>query len=215
MIPAKLLMTYKAAAGSFTAFDPATVANVSLSNSNRTATSTATTNPSGARGLTADEKATGKYYFEFTGLSSNGGSQCSIGFNTPSATYASQVSSGGGGGGVGCFQGGSGAIFVNASNTGVSLGVVSVATDVIAVAVDMTHGEVWFKNITQGANWNNSGTANPATNVGGVAFTATPIVPYFGMGGGGTTGNVMAANFTGPFTGVVPAGFTSGWTTGP
>jgi hypothetical protein len=192
-------------------FDPSTVANVTLSNVNLTGTNSATTNPSGCKGLATDAKSTGLLYWEMHGLSASGGSQMSIGLNVQSSTMANQVSTGGGSGGIGLYQGGGGAVFVSGSNTGVTVGTI-IATDVIAVAVDMTHMRVWFKNITQGFNWNGSGTANPATNTGGISIAATPLVPFFGWGGGGSTGQAMTANFAGPFVGTLPSGFTA-WDT--
>lgn len=189
-------------------FDPSTVVNVTLSGSNLTGTNSATTNPSGCKGLAADAKSTGLLYWEMHGLSSAGGSQMSIGLNVQSSTMANQVSTGGGGGGIGLYQGGGGSVFVSGGNTGVTVGTI-IATDVIGIAVDMTHSKVWFKNITQAGNWNGSGTANPATNTGGIAITATPLVPFFGWGGGGSTGQAMTANFAGPFLGTLPSGFTA------
>lgn len=186
------------------AFDPSTVANVTLSNGNLTGTNTATTNPSGCKGLAADAKAAGLLYFEVTGLSSNGGSQASIGLNTQATTMANQVSVGGASGGIGLYQGGGGSVFGSGSNTGISIGT-TIATDVVAVAVDLKNQKVWFKNVTQGLNWNGSPSANPFTNVGGASVTASPLVPFLGWGGGGSTGVAMTANFKGPFTGTVPS----------
>jgi len=191
-------------------FDPSTAINVTLSNGGLTGTNTSTANPSGCKGFAADAKSSGKWYFEVRGLSTNGGSQSSVGLNTPSSTIANQVTVGGGGGGVGLYQGGSGAIFISGSNTGVTINGSPSATDVIGVAVDLDHMKVWFKNITKAGPWNQpTAGADPATNVGGLSITATPLVPFFGWGGGGSVGQPMTANFTGPFVTAMPAGFAS------
>lgn len=39
----------------------------------------------------------------------------------------------------------------------------------IGIALDVTNSLIWFR--TNGGNWNNSGTANPATGVGGIALS--------------------------------------------
>lgn len=196
-----------------TGFDPSSAIGVSISNSFKTGTNTLTANPTGCKGVAADAKSSGLLYWEMHGLSSAGGSQMSIGLNAPTSTISNQVTTGGGSGGIGLYDGGGGSVFVSGSNTGVTIGTI-IATDVIGIAVDMTHMKVWFKNITQASNWNGSGTANPATNTGGIAITATPLVPFFGWGGGGSTGQAMVANFSGPFSGTIPSGFSS-WDAAP
>jgi hypothetical protein len=44
--------------------------------------------------------------------------------------------------------------------------------DVYAIEVDFGNMKLWFKNVTQGSNWNNSGSDNPATNTGGYDLTS-------------------------------------------
>jgi len=190
-------------------FDPSTAVNVTLSNGGLSGTNTSTADATGCKGFAAEAKSAGLLYFEAVGLTGAAGPKSSIGLNTPSTSIANQVSVGGANGGIGLYQGGSGAIFVSGANTFVTAGWLASATDVIGVAVDMTHMKVWFKNITQNRNWNDTVTANPATNVGGVSITATPLVPFFGWGLGGNTGQKMTANFAGPFVGSVPAGFSA------
>jgi hypothetical protein len=82
----------------------------------------------------------------------------------------------------------------------------------IDMATDFVHNLVWFR--VNGGNWNNSGTANPATAVGGIDISA---VAAAAMGPAITLyGNVDAApsqitaNFgQNVFLGALPAGYTS------
>ena len=73
---------------------------------------------------------------------------------------------------------------------------------------------IWFR-LGAAGNWNTSGTANPATGVGGLDLaptgfgTAFDVYPFVYLN---TSGNAITANFGGTaFTGTVPSGFTSGW----
>ena len=65
---------------------------------------------------------------------------------------------------------GNAVIYANGTNTGLTAGTALVANDVLCVAVDLTASLIWFRK--NGGNWNNSGTANPATGTGGYAYLA-------------------------------------------
>jgi len=71
---------------------------------------------------------------------------------------------------------------------------------------------LWIRPGAAGA-WNNNGSANPATGVGGAAIGAgvAALYPYFRSA---ASGEVSTANF-GPsgFVGAVPSGFASGFGT--
>lgn len=193
--------------GGGTTFDPASVLNVTLSNGNLTGANTSANFPTGCKGLLSSAKSAGLLYFEATGLNDSGGSQAGMGVNSFNSTYDQQVTQGGAGGGIDLITKNNGAVFANGSNVG-SLGTGDIiATDVIACAVDMGHLMVWFKNLTQNSSWNGNG-GNPATNTGGFAITATPVVPFFGWGGSATLGVAFTGNFIGPFVGALPAGFS-------
>jgi hypothetical protein len=81
------------------------------------------------------------------------------------------------------------------------------------MAVDLDHLTYWIRNATTSGQWNGSGAANPATNVGGFVLPAGSYVPVSVFGGtSGTAGTVQTANFgASAFVGAVPSGFTSGW----
>jgi hypothetical protein len=66
------------------------------------------------------------------------------------------------------FYNGDATVYVNNASIG------TIATyaqgDTVDMAVDFDHSTIWYR--INGGNWNNSGTANPATNTGGFSFSA-------------------------------------------
>lgn len=85
--------------------------------------------------------------------------------------------------------------------------------DTLGFAIDIDHSLIWFKNITQSSNWNNSGTANPATGVGGFTFSinvsAGGWIVFWSTNDNGATLNTGTSTFAGS----VPSGF-SAWFSG-
>jgi hypothetical protein len=183
----------------FTAWNPADLVNMTLSNNNLTATNT--TAPSGVRAI--DGHASGKYYWEST-VSTWVQSATQVGFGLASAALAITVV------GTAFVSKGTGNIVVNNVNSGSSLGALS-AGNTIGIALDVTNNLCWFR-VAPSGNWNGSGTANPATGVGGVSIstiTGTQFPMFLANG----AGEVATANFgASAFSGAVPSGFTSGWT---
>lgn len=176
-------------------------ANVTLSGGDLTATRTGAS-PSGAR--SPDPKSSGKFYVEFIANALNGqGDGC--GFGSQYATNAAVVNDGT----EGVYVYRSGSIWSNSASRG-NLGAVANG-DRIDAAVDLSAKLVWFRR--NGGNWNGSGTANPATGVGGIAFAYTSLAPLVGMGGtGGSVGSGWTVNLGGSaMIGAVPAGFTANW----
>jgi hypothetical protein len=196
-----LNMGSSAGGSGYGTLDTATASNVTLSNGNLTVTSTGTTaNEQGAR--VAATKTTGKYYFEATIVA---GGSFGVAVCTAASTYTNLNQSGATTGVVMfCFNG---QIWSAGANSGSSLGGRSVG-DKISVAVDLDNRTIWFR-VAPSGNWNGSGTADPATNVGGVTIPAGAMLPAFCFNTATTsgTGNFGAT----AFTGTVPSGFTSGW----
>jgi hypothetical protein len=193
-------------------WDPATISQVTLSGGNLVATNTGTTGTNhGARTLAAAGKTTGKFYFELTYTAITAGPNVGGGIATTASSYFGM-------GNQGAVTGVelyvvAGAIWAGGSDTGINLGA-RVGGDVIGVAVDLVNKSTWFKKVSgTPGNWNGSGTANPATNVGGISTPAGTLTPILTFGGtGGLANNVVAANFgASAFTGAVPSGFTAGW----
>jgi hypothetical protein len=189
------------AAPSFTTWNPADKLAVTLTNSDLTATTTATT-LNGVRAVRGNNS--GKYYFELTATTWTTTND-QVGLALSTATFSTNT----GITGKAIITGG-GAIWVNGSNTGVGLGTISSGT-VVGIAVDLAANLIWFR-IAPAGNWNGSGTANPATGTGGISISAIAGTLYPTFGGGTANSQVGTANFGATaFTGTVPSGFTSGW----
>ena len=192
-------------------WDPATVSNVTLSGGNLIATNTGKVPANqGASVAAANAKTIGKYYFEATFITITGGANLGVGIGTTVSSYpnlGASATTGNNG-----FQ--TGAIWANGANTGISVGAYS-NTQIAGVSVDLTNRKIWFRHSPSG-NWNNSGTANPATNTGGITIPAGTMVPFVTFGGsGGNANNVVTGNFgASAFSGAVPSGFTAGWPIG-
>lgn len=139
-------------------------ANISLSNGDLTATATSASD-GGVRGTSS--KSTGKLYVEFTVGANFGTADGSFGITTGSSNLATIGVNGASGFYV--YQQ-SGNIWASGSSTGKSLGGYTTG-DVVSMAVDFTNMRGWFRK--NGGNWNNDGTADPATNTGGVDISGT------------------------------------------
>jgi hypothetical protein len=183
---------------------------ITLSGSNLIATSAS--GGSTNCGVRADTgKTSGKLYAEFTMTS--GGANFSSSFDTGVglATLAANLTNWVGGGAVAGFavfvQ--SGQIFLNGSSTGKTVGSALSSGDVICMAVDFGNMRGWFRK--NGGSWNNDGTADPASNVGGVdisgVFGSTSAFP---MAGFYQNGDSNSANFgTSSFAQTKPSGFSN------
>jgi hypothetical protein len=77
--------------------------------------------------------------------------------------------------------------------------------DVVCLAIDFTHGTIW-RRINSG-QWNDSGTADPSTNTGGISTTVTgDLYPAYGLHNNGSIADQVTMRSTPSFT--VPSGFT-------
>jgi SPRY domain len=188
-------------------WDSGTVASVTLSGGNLIATNTATTSTSQGAHDNSAGKGSGKYYFEMKFTTVTGGNNTGVSIGTTTSTYSAMGTTGTTG--VMTYRA-SGQIW-NGSNSGSSLGARS-AGDVIGIAIDLDNRRAWFR-VAPSGNWNGSGTANPATNTGGVTIAVGTMIAFCTFGGtGGVANNVVTANFgASAFTGTAPSGFTSGW----
>ena len=184
---------------------------VTLSNSNLTATCNNGANSQGVRGNVSH--SSGKWYIEFHSFyfASVGGpggvgiANLSDSLTETSAGAFSNTDA------AGIFLGKT--IEVGNGSAG-SSGIVNDLTgsNVAGVAVDMDAGLVWFT--TDGTHWNNGGTANPATGVGGYSLTAgTPMgtaypKAWIRWGLSGAPYDTATINGSGSFTFTIPSGFT-------
>lgn len=176
-------------------FDPDTTVNASLSDSNRTATHVGVAANSGARVLLTHN--TGKYYFEIKVVAHETADM--IGLIAASANYGELIA-------IVALNGN-----LNVNNTYYGNLGGFVDADFAGIAVDFDADVVWFRK--NAGSWNDSGTANPATGVGGLPFPAgsalSPCVG-FGVGSGGEryTGNFGDTAYANS----APSGFNSWYT---
>lgn len=188
---------------SFTALNPSDKSNVTLSNSNRTGTSTQV---GGARAVDIQYK--GKFYVEFKpttiALANTG-----AGLLTPTRNGLSTAGSAT----HAAFVNRAGAIFVDSVTQAGNLGSFSAGTSTLCMAVDLTANLIWFRR--DAGNWNADSSANPATGIGGYdisVITPLGVWPFISFQGGG---EVITANFgTVAFAQTVPSGFIAGWVAG-
>ena len=195
--------TYAVAATTWSTNSADKGTNVVLSNNNLTATS-------GSAGTYAvrgtNGKTSGKWYFEITctGTISNSGvgicpgteniggaSTGPTAYMYPNIANAFMFTSGG-------------------TNLGLCLPSALVSSDVLCVATDMTNKRFWVRK--GNSIWNNSGTANPTTNVGGFDLSAVfsgnlaayPVVTFQAIN------LIHTANFGATtFSQTIPSGFTA------
>lgn len=153
-----------------TAIDPAgATANNVLSNSNRTVGGSG--NP-GQFVRSVMTISTGKYECEFTVGAV--GSGMMLGFaDTAAALNACGFNALSGSNLVGGTHNPDGTVYNGTSFASIgSLGGSYTTDDKVRMCIDATARRVWFRKNNAG-NWNNSGTANPATGVGGLAMHAS------------------------------------------
>lgn len=222
------LPTTAPAAGFWNASDATSA--VTLSNGGFTAT--AATNSGvgeGARG--AIGLSSGRFYFEITaGAAMTSAKTVFMGIATPGAAIASSqqltsgivANSGGfnyalafGGAAIGNTSA-STVIVLNGTLAANAAGATVAAGHVIGVAVDLSAGLVWFRNLSQtgtAGQWNLNLNGNPAAGTGGISIAGMGFSTFFPViaATNGTTGALGTLNAgASAFVGGVPAGF-AGW----
>jgi hypothetical protein len=171
-------------------------ANIGLTGGNLTATSTG----AGAIRATNYISGTDKVFFSVT----YDGNQSAIGVGDSTASLSTQPGSDTTHSIAYRPQSASGDVYYNGS----SVATIGQATagDVIYCCIDFANGKIWFAR--NAGNYNNSGTANPATNTGGITISVTgKLYPlwYAAATGTATTANFGASGFYR----AAPSGFTS------
>ena len=80
--------------------------------------------------------------------------------------------------------------------------------DVLSFAVDLDNKKIWFR--TNGGNWNNNASNNPATNTGGIDISGLAAGPYFAFGQAFAPLDSLTADFgDSPYANTVPSGFSN------
>jgi hypothetical protein len=114
-----------------------------------------------ARGRATLSRSTGKYHFE--GVCDTGGNPVGLGLSLSSfSTYFGDGTSSVG------YYGQNGEVAFNST----ALATISTYTsgDVLAVEVDLDGDLIWFAK--NAGDWNNNGSADPATGTGGLSYAA-------------------------------------------
>lgn len=155
-----------------TTFDPAHV-SLTLSSGNLIATNSGGGIYSYARSIASH--STGKFYWEIRGTAVAGVGNGCIGIGNASATgYTGGGSYPGSDINSGATFDNNAAFYVNGANIGQCLPAYYVGGDAIGIALDVGAKLIWLRSfhLSVASNWNNSGTANPATGVGGLSIAS-------------------------------------------
>jgi hypothetical protein len=171
-------------------------ANIGLTGGNLTATSTG----AGAVRATNFISGTDKVFFSVT----YDGNQSAIGVGDSTASLSTQPGSDTTHSIAYRPQTASGDVYYNGS----SVATIGQATagDVIYCCIDFANGKIWFAR--NNGNYNNSGTANPATNTGGITISVTGNL--YPLWYAAATGTATTANFGATtFARAAPSGYTT------
>lgn len=144
-------------------------ADITLSNGDLTATKGGTNGASVVRAVAF--ASSGKKYFESHCDAMNNLDACSVGIANASQSLSGIV--GASANGCGYYPGGGIRINGSVLATGETWDVGAT----ICVAVDLDNSRIWFRK--NGGNWNNDGSANPATNTNGVSLATLAAGPYY------------------------------------
>lgn len=179
-----------------------------LSNSNRTAAGGAGTGTYQIRGLPGTR--TTKIYFEVdvaTVAVGPGPGIATDNFNFASGTFFGQDA-----GGNGLLWEGNGVVIVK--NITIGTANAYVAGDNLGLALDPVNKLIWLRVTHSGVpgNWNNSGTANPATGVGGISFSSMTALGlgdrFYPAGAVQIAGDTLLSRFAASqMLNAAPAGF--------
>jgi hypothetical protein len=201
------------ASGVATTLDPSkTNAHVILSGGNLIALA----DSSGTIGnsLSINGHSTGKFYAEATITTiAVGGYFMALGFGI-ATSYSDTAGIGNNGtDNAGWWVDASDSNFYQNGNVGTTTNMANVAAgDIVGIAVDLTNKKIWFRDNNQNSNeWDASGTANPATNTGGIdispSLSGSPT-EYFAVLV--TSSNKIAMNFGNTsYNAAAPAGFSN------
>lgn len=102
-----------------------------------------------------------------------------------------------------------GVLYQSGGNSAVFTSTNPIIGDIVDMALDIDNLKIWFRR--NGGNWNNNGSADPATNVGGATIFAIST-PMFVAGEllNTSTTTALTANFGGSaYTYAAPSGFSN------
>lgn len=160
-----------------TTWDPSSIgSNITLSGGNLVATHSTTGGYNGFRSVASH--STGKFYNEVTIGNSGafGGDAYQAGIVNSSASLNTYL--GVDNNGAGSF-GATAEVFLNNASVG-AIGAYAANGTVLSVAIDIGALKYWIS--VGGGNWNNSGSANPDTGVGGLSLSTLTGAPFYFAG---------------------------------
>jgi hypothetical protein len=184
-----------------TTWDPAALGSgLALSGGNLTATYTGASSNNAGRANVSH--STGKFYWEFAWITSGAQAAAVMGFGTSAASPLSGYQ-------IGISDSNSygwtpnGNVYFNGALATTVPGAPPTHTG--CIALDIGGGLVWFR--ADAASWNGSGTADPATGVGGLSISALGV-PLFPMFNTAANADQLTVNFgASAFVQTPPAGF--------
>lgn len=199
-----------AAAAAPVTFNPADQSGMTLSNGNLTATASPFS-PTSVRSTTS--YTTAKVCFE--AVANTIGPFWTLGVADATFNLANPGGVGVDTHAIGTDVNNAGALqgsFYNNTVLGAVGAAASPSGEAVTICVSLSPGAnaYWVSTATMRAAshpWNNSGTANPATNTGGLAFNSISC-PCFIIFNEGNEAGVATLNATGPFVTGTPAGFS-------
>jgi len=148
--------------------------------------------------------STGKKFCSFVFDTANGQT---FGLSLGGSSLADGVWAGSSTSSIGYYPAANGVFFSSSPFQTVSLGANTGHT--YDLAVDLTNRLLWGRR--NGGNWNNSGTADPATGVGGVDYSAVTQLAgltLYPTGSMDSSGSGLTANFgASAYTYAAPSGF--------
>jgi hypothetical protein len=193
-----------------TTFDPANTApNIALSGGNLTGGATASNLNGQSTRSTTSHGSSDKVYLEWAGTLINATHPGTSGFGICNASLPNNNAFPGDANNDGIEVYDDGEVFFNGSM--IATFGTAVTGYIIGMAIDFGAQLIWWR--VQGGNWNNSGTANPATGVGGISFSGINAGPYFacaeldGHTGGASSTTVNFGDSAFSFS--IPSGFSA------
>lgn len=170
-------------------FDPLNTdtAHINLINSNLTALGSGLANSFWGITRTTTGNVAGKFYSEYT-ITDDGSGGITLGVADSNQTIANNFA-GGSTHSIGYLP--TGAVYQNNA----LLTTIATYTNgsIVGVAVDIPNSLIWYR--VGAGNWNNSGTANPATDTGGISFTASGTIYPADSIYNGDAGEIITANY--------------------
>jgi len=153
-------------------------------------------------------ESSGLYCFESKIVQNNGGGTGGWGIGIANASQATNNYLGSTANSIGYYPS-NGQVYLNGGVLTTIMGIG--AGNFVEACVDYTNKAIWFRQ-APGGYWNNSVSADPASNTGGISITsviAGPVAWYPAWDGGQNKGEALANFGVSPLEGSLPSGFST------